>query len=160
MSKTSPGGSDAGQLRQERRLSAILPPLFARPRRPMAPSAAHSHYAGLNEPFHIYYSPQRAREPNLKSGQRADRYGSRNDRDGTAQPISQGPARGPAQGTAQGTAFSGRAGHRDDPHGDGTDLRYDPGAARRRGHQGRAAGGRQDPQPRRHGNVVLPAVQP
>ena len=59
-----------------------------------------------------------------------------------------------------GTAAGGRAGRRDDPHGDGADLRHDPGAARRRGDQGRAAGRRQDPQPRRHGNVVLSAVQP
>src|SRR5258706_7051877 len=43
----------------------------------------------------------------------------------------------------------------DDPHGDGADLRHDSGAAWRRGHQGRAARRRQDPQPGRHGNFVL-----
>src|SRR5438046_7335562 len=59
-----------------------------------------------------------------------------------------------------GIAASRRKGRRNDPYGDGPDLRHDPGAAWRRGHQGRAAGGRQDPQPRRHGHLVLPAVQP
>src|SRR5882724_11083984 len=38
-----------------------------------------------------------------------------------------------------GTAPGGREGGRDDPYGDGSDLRDDSGAARRRCHQGRAA---------------------
>src|SRR5712664_646189 len=58
-----------------------------------------------------------------------------------------------------GTAPGGREGGRNDPYGDGSDLRHDSGAARRRCHQGGAACRRQDPQPWRDGNFVLSAVQ-
>jgi len=58
------------------------------------------------------------------------------------------------------TAARGRAGRRDDPHGDGPDLRHDPGAARCRGHQVEPPAGDKTRSLGGMGTSFFPAVQP
>src|SRR6266700_7366417 len=97
----------------------ISPPSIRRQR--SDPALAHLRYAGMKTLVHSLYFPQAARGPNLA----AAKTGENDDRDRTA--------------------ARWREGRRDDPHGNGPDLRHDPRAIGRRGHQGRAARRRQDP---------------